>query len=299
MLRDVIDLMRASLPATIEICLHIDERCGQIQADQNKIHQILMNLCTNAAQAMSDTGGVLNLSVESQRLSSKDVKDEPEVSPGSYMHIIVADNGSGIDPSIIDHIFDPYFTTKEVGKGSGMGLAIVKGIVRSHDGFVRVESEESKGTAFHLYFSEIFGSAVEPAPHETGLVGGTETLLIVDDEQMIVEMNKMLFSQLGYTVVVTTDPLEALEIFSSHPDNFDLVITDQTMPKLTGEELAVNILKIRPTMPVVICTGYSARMSEKRCRQLGIRKLVSKPVNITYLSQLVRQLLDNREDDIR
>ena len=299
LLRDVIDLMRASLPATIEISLTVDESSGQIQADHNQIHQILMNLCTNAAQAMDETGGILELCVESKQLSAKDVKTEPEVGPGPFLHVTVSDDGPGIDFSIIDRIFDPYFTTKEVGKGSGMGLAIVKGIVRSHGGFVWVESEKGKGTVFHLYFPEIFDSEAEAAVLEIAPQRGKETLLVVDDEQMIVDMSKILFSQLGYNVVVTTDSLDALELFTSDPNQFDLVITDQTMPKLTGEELAVKILKIQPGMPVILCTGYSEKMSEVRCRQLGIAKLVSKPVDITYLSHLVRQVLDNREDEIK
>ncbi|MFT5728037.1 MAG: PAS domain S-box-containing protein [Desulforhopalus sp.] len=299
LLRDVIDLMRASLPSTIDLRLTVDETCGQIRADHNQIHQILMNLCTNSAQAMNDTGGILELSLESQELSIIDVKIEPEVGPGSFLHITVADNGPGIESSIIDKIFDPYFTTKGVGKGSGMGLAIVKGIVRSHDGFVRVESESGKGTQFHLYFPEIFEQELAQDKIDGALEHGNETLLIIDDEQMIVDMNKMLFTQLGYKVVATTDSMEGLKLFTAGPDDFDLVITDQTMPKLTGEELAGKMLELQPDIPIILCTGYSERMSEARCQEMGIAQLVSKPVDIVYISRLVRQELDNRKDATR
>ena len=296
LLRDVIALMRASLPSTVDIRLTVDEKCGQIRADHNQIHQILMNLCTNSAQAMNETGGVLELSVESKELSITDVKSEPEVGPGPFLHVTIADNGPGIDSSIIDKIFDPYFTTKEVGKGSGMGLAIVKGIVRSHEGFVRVESEAGKGTLFHLYFPEIFETASEQDKIEGALEYGNETLLVIDDEQMIVDVNKMLFTQLGYKVVATTDAMEGLKLFTSGGNDFDLVITDQTMPKLTGEELAGKMLALQPDIPIILCTGYSERMSEVRCQEMGIAKLVSKPVDTVYLSQLVRQVLDNKKD---
>lgn len=299
LLRDVIDLMRASLPATIEIHLKVDEKCGQVQADQSQIHQILMNLCTNSAQAMEDRGGLLELSVNSKILSETDVQAEPGVQAGSFLHIRVADNGPGIESSIIDRIFDPYFTTKEVGKGAGMGLAIVKGIVRSHDGFVRVESTEGEGTVFHLYFPEIYEQVVELENKETVPLRGTESLLIVDDEQMIIEMNKMLFTQLGYRVFATTDPIEALDKFTLNPKNFDMVITDQTMPKLTGDALTKKLLKIQPNIPVILCTGYSEKMDEAHCRELGITKLVSKPVDTAYLSYLVRQVLDARKDESR
>lgn len=296
LLRDVIDLMRASLPSTIDIKFSVDEKCGQIRADHNQIHQILMNLCTNAAQAMNETGGVLELSVESKELSKKDVKGEPEIGPGAFVHVMVADNGPGIDSSIIDRIFDPYFTTKDVGKGSGMGLAIVKGIVRSHEGYIRAESETGKGTVFHLYFPEIFEPQLEDNSVVRDLEHGDENLLIIDDEQMIVDVNKMLFTQLGYTVVATTDPVEGLELFASAPYEFDLVITDQTMPKMTGEELAGKLFELQPDILIILCTGYSERMSEARCQELGIAKLVSKPVDTVYLSQLVRQALDKKKD---
>lgn len=296
LLVDVVNLMRATLPSTIDIKLNVDGKCGQIRADHNQIHQILMNLCTNSAQAMNETGGLLELSVESQELSVKDVKIEPETGPGPFLHISVADNGPGIESSIIDRIFDPYFTTKDVGKGSGMGLAIVKGIVRSHDGFVRVESESGKGTVFHLYFPEIFEPEVDEEKSDRVLEHGNETLLIIDDEQMIVDVNKMLFTQLGYKVVATIDPLEGLELFTSGAGAFDLVITDQTMPKLTGEELAQKMLELQPDIPIILCTGYSAKMSEAKCHEMGIAKLVAKPVDTAYLTHLVRQIIDNRTD---
>lgn len=293
---DVIDLMRASLPSTIEILLNVDDSCGHIHADTTQIHQILMNLCTNAAHAMEDSGGTLELIVGSTSLSAKDVQAEPDIQPGIFVHIQVVDSGPGIDSSIIDRIFDPYFTTKDVGKGSGMGLAIVKGIVRSHDGFIRVDTTRGKGTVFHLFFPEIQGQAPRPEGGEILPQHGRESILIVDDEQMIVEMNKMLFSQLGYTVFATTDPVKALERFTSSPGDFDIVITDQTMPKVTGEELARQMLQIRPDLPIVLCTGYSEKMDETHCRKLGITKLISKPVDTAYLSYLVRQILDNSDN---
>ena len=298
LLKDVIDLMRASLPSTIEIRLHQDGGFGQILADHNQIHQILMNLCTNAAQAMGETGGLLELSLVQEQLTEEDVVGEPGLTVGSYLHLLVSDNGPGIDPAIIDRIFDPYFTTKEVGKGSGMGLAIVKGIVTSHEGVVWADSEKGKGTTFHLYFPEISAPAVEARAAEVVLQRGRETLLVVDDELMIVEMLKMLFSELGYRVFATTNPLGAMDIFSQRNQEIDLVITDQTMPKLTGEILAGRMLEISPEIPIILCTGYSEKMSEAHCSQLGIAKLVLKPVDTAYLSQVVRQLLDKKRHTI-
>lgn len=296
LLRDVIGLMRASLPSIIEIRLGVDEECGQILGDQNQIHQILMNLCTNAAHAMEESGGVLHITINSKELRKNDFPGEEQIAPGSFVHICVEDNGPGIDPEIIDRIFDPYFTTKEVGKGSGMGLAIVKGIVRHHDGLIKVDSALGVGTLFHLYFPEVHEDAGEHSVEVALPQGGKEKLLIVDDEEMIIDLLKMLFTQLGYDVVATGDSLQALEMFTSNPQDFDLVITDQTMPKLTGEELATHILQIKGDIPIVLCTGYSERVSEAKCREIGIRQLVTKPVDTAYLSRLVRQLLDEEID---
>ncbi|NIA05981.1 MAG: PAS domain S-box protein, partial [Proteobacteria bacterium] len=255
---ETLKLLRASIPS-IEIRRNIDPHSGNILAEPTQIHQVLMNLCTNAAQAMDEKGGVLFVGLDCLKLKEKDLKGEAGLRPGLYVRLTVKDTGCGIDPVIMDRIFDPYFTTKEVGKGSGMGLSVVHGIVKSHDGKITVASKPNQGTAFTVYFPRVEEES-QPEPEGSApLPTGGERILFVDDAKDLADATKGILTYLGYRVTATTSSPEALALFRSQPDAFDLVITDQTMPEMTGVQLAGELLGVRPDLPIILCTGYSSK----------------------------------------
>ncbi len=289
--REVLKLLRASLPTTITIEENIGETTGIILADPTQIHQVLMNLATNACHAMEKTGGVLTVSLEKKTYTEQDLPNFQDLQSQDFVQISVQDNGPGIDSEIQEKIFDPYFTTKEKGKGTGMGLAIVHGIINSYDGFISFSSHPESGTVFHINLplhDKPVMEETEPAPL---LVKGTERILFIDDEDMLVEMSKMMLKQLGYDVTAFTSSVEALAAFNRQPDQFDLVITDQTMPTLTGIELATRILERRPDLPIILCTGFSELVSEEKTKSLGIRCLANKPIRMDKLATLIRKAL--------
>ncbi len=290
--KEALKLLRASIPTTIEIRENIDSQCGNILAEPTQIHQVLMNLCTNAAQSMDETGGVLEVGLFSAQLSADDLVNEPNMKSGHYVRLIVKDSGTGIDQNIIDRIFDPYFTTKDVGKGSGMGLAVVIGIVKSHDGMVTVDSKLGEGTTFNVYLPIVEEQVKEEIEDAGPLLMGKEKILIVDDEETMVDMTKQRVERLGYQVTTKTSSIEALELFRSQPDAFDLVITDQTMPKLTGEQLAKELMDIRPNIPIILCTGYSSKVDAEKANLIGISAFIMKPVDKKELSLTIRNVLD-------
>jgi len=295
--KDTLKLLRASIPTTIEIKQNIDSECGNILADPTQIHQVMMNLCTNAAQAMEENGGVLAVGLTSVQLSVKDLVNKSNLKQGCYVQFTVSDNGKGINKKYIDRIFDPYFTTKEVGKGSGMGLAVVTGIVKGHDGMITVDSKFGKGTIIKVYFPKIEDKIQGKIEDNTDLPMGDERILVVDDEVSIVEMTKLRIESLGYQVTTKTNSVEALELFCSQPDAFDLVITDQTMPKLTGDELVKKLIEIKPDLPVILCTGYSSKIDSEKAILIGISAFIMKPVDKKELAKTIRLVLD-REDHI-
>ncbi|MDR2549819.1 MAG: PAS domain S-box protein [Desulfobulbus sp.] len=289
--REAVKLLRPSLPATISIELELEDAVRPIFANPTQVHQILINLCTNAFHAMEHTGGILKLVLKNRKLSGSDLQHRPEIAPGRFVELAVGDSGSGISPEIREKIFDPYFTTKEVGKGTGMGLAIVHGIVTSHNGLIACDSEVGKGTVFRIHFPvaehiTYNASTIEAAPV------GTERILFVDDEEMLVELGVLMLERLGYEVTGRTNSLEALLAFQNQPDAFDAVITDHTMPGLTGSDLALRILQIRPEVPIILCTGYSNLISEEKARLLGIRGFAMKPLAQKDIALLLRNLLD-------
>ena len=286
-------MLRSSLPTTIEIQQDIDAEATYILADPTHIHQILMNLCTNAYHAMEETGGLLSISLRCKMLSSQDLAGYPSIEPGNFIELSVRDSGSGIPSEIQNKIFDPYFTTKETGKGTGMGLAIVHGIVKRYGGFITCASKVGKGTVFNVLLPIFEG---QPQPETRPIrftVRGTERILLVDDEEILAKMGQTLFERLGYTVTVKTDSQEALAIFQNHPDAFDLVITDQTMPGITGIDLARKILEIRPDMPIILCTGYSSQISAEKAKSYGIKGFAMKPLNKNDITMLIRKVLDD------
>jgi len=288
---DALKLLRPTLPSTIEIHTHITDSDAAIRGDATQIQQVLINLCTNAAHAMQETGGTLTIAVNPVSLDL-DQAALYNVGCGDYVMLEVTDTGTGISPDIIDRIFDPFFTTKEVGKGSGMGLAVVHGIVKSHGGGIRVESQTGNGTSFFAVFPRIYHTDPHEPVQEVFIPGGNESVLIVDDEDDLRTVSLHMLESLGYRVVAARTSIEALSLFLQDPERFDLVITDQTMPGMTGYELAKKILEVRPSMPIILCTGYSETVSEDKARACGITGFIFKPFNRAELGATVRTALD-------
>jgi CheY-like chemotaxis protein len=252
----------------------------------------MMNLCINASHAMEQTGGNLTISVDNVLLDDHPAKDYPDLKSGKYVKVMVGDTGLGIDPKIIDRIFDPYFTTKGVGKGSGMGLAVVHGIVKSHSGSIKVDNTLGKGTKFSMLFPLAQGKAAVEEETIQEIPRGTETILVVDDEISIVNMVQRMFERLGYKVETAITPQDALDRFALNPDHFDLVITDMTMPQMTGVNLSEKLMDIRKDIPIIICTGHSALVDEDKAKELGLAAYVMKPINLSEIAQTIRKVLN-------
>ncbi|MDD5722994.1 MAG: ATP-binding protein [Syntrophales bacterium] len=284
-------LMKASLPSTIEIKTHIEREVGTVKMDSTQIHQVVMNLCTNAAHAMGENGGTLEISLVPLEIDPLFANQHTGMHPGSYVRFTVSDTGCGMTADVMERIFDPYFTTKEKSEGTGLGLSVVHGIVARHDGAITVESEPGRGTAFHIYLPR-FNHKVEKMEAKRVLPTGCEHILFVDDEPSLVDIGKQLLEHLGYRVTTMTSGTGALELFRSHPDRFDIVITDMTMPVITGDKLTSELLLIRPEIPIILCTGFSQRITQDRADQLGIKSLVMKPFTAHTLAVAVRQALD-------
>jgi PAS domain S-box-containing protein len=292
-IKDALRLLRSSLPSTIEIRQNIEAEDSAVLADPTQIHQILMNLGTNAANAMRERGGVLEVSLVDVALHSDDTDHAVDFEPGQYKKLTVSDTGHGIEPAIMDKIFDPYFTTQEIGKGTGLGLSVVHGIVNTHDGHISVYSEPDKGTRFDVYLplfdlADIKAETVSPEK----LTIGNEHILLVDDEKPIVDVVQQMLERLGYQVTVRTSSIEALEVFRASMDKFDLVLTDLTMPNMTGDKLAGELMNIRPDIPIILCTGFSEKMSKERAEALGIKDFLMKPIVKSDLAKTVREVLD-------
>ena len=278
-------------PTTIKIRQNIRSK-GMVMADPTHIHQVIMNLCTNAAHAMEDKGGVLSVEVDEAELDMNEAARLGAPEPGRYMVRTVSDTGCGMAQEITERIFDPYFTTKEKDKGTGLGLAVVHGIVASNRGAISVESEPGRGTTFRIYLPRITIAAQQDSMPEKVIPTGSERILFVDDEPVLTHLARQMLEGLGYTVTTTTDSQQALDLFRSGPHLFDLVITDMTMPKMTGELLAQELLKIRDDVRVILCTGYSASMSEDRAIEMGIRAFALKPLLKRDLANKIRSVLD-------
>ena len=291
-IRETLKMLRSSLPSTISIKQDLAGDAGLILADPTQIHQIIMNLCTNAYHAMEENGGILSLSLGRHSLGEEDLAGHPQAQPGDFIHIAIGDTGKGIQPDIRNKIFDPFFTTKEIGKGTGMGLSIVDGIVKSYGGFVFCDSRVGEGSVFHISLPVLQGddALAEEYPVETVLIGG-ERILFIDDEEMLSEMGQNMLQRLGYQVTVRRSSLEALTTFQNQPDAYDLVITDQTMPGMTGIDLARRMLQLRPDLPIILCTGYSSLISEDKAKSAGIRGFALKPLAKKDLAVLIRRVL--------
>jgi nitrogen-specific signal transduction histidine kinase/ActR/RegA family two-component response regulator len=290
-IEEALKLLQASLPSTISMRSDLDQTNDVVVADATEIYQIVMNLCTNAAYAMKSTGGIIELTLKPVDLDAATAGYYTGIGPGPYVQLSVKDTGMGIPRDIIGRIFEPFFTTKEVGKGTGMGLAVVHGIVKSCKGDIRVYSEPGKGAVFHIVLPQAQTEQVESCAVDKKAPQGTESVLLVDDEAVLLDIGEQTLRSLGYRVTAIGSAAEALEIFKKNPAGYDVVITDQTMPQLTGYELAQQLMQVQPHIPIILCTGYSDLVTAESAIAGGIQAFVIKPLNRLAIAETIRKVL--------
>ena len=290
---EVLKLLRSSLPTTIEIRQNLQSN-ATILADSTQIHQILMNLCTNAGHAMAEKGGILTVELTKTELDFDFTNRHPGTKPGPFLKLTVSDTGEGMSRHVLDRIFEPFFTTKDQGKGTGMGLSVVLGIVQSLGGTITSYSDPGKGSVFNVFFPSLGKRVGIEKQAGSPIPTGTERILFIDDEEPLTRIGQKLLESLGYDVATRTSGIEALELFRSVPERFDVVITDMTMPKLTGNVLAEQFLKIRPDIPIVLCTGFSTMIDEEKARTKGIRAMINKPILKRDIAEVIRKVLDEK-----
>ncbi len=294
--KETLKLLRATLPVTIDIRQDIDGESNVILGTPGHIHQVLMNLCTNALHSMLEGKGALSIDVRTVNLDAGPVPGDiaifEDIEPGSYVQITVNDSGHGIEPAILERVFDPYFTTKEPGEGTGLGLSVVHGIVKKYRGNASIESRAGKGTTARVWFPAV--TSIEPqVKKETGaLTYGKETILLVDDEEELLKSLRQILGQLGYTVLTCNSTTSALKVFLKKPGDIDLVITDMAMPVMTGLQFSRELLNVRPDIPIILCTGFSEFMDAQKAKALGIREFLMKPVDRQTLASAIRKVLD-------
>ncbi len=293
LIKETLKLLRSSLPTSLELVLHQRALNDHVYASAVELQQILMNLVTNAARAIGDKGGNISISLSSIFIEPNSPIIDSELQCGNYLQLAVKDTGSGMSTDVMRRIFEPFYTTRGLGEGTGMGLAVVYGIVKSLKGTIVVESKEGLGSTFRVYIPQA-EKFVEPTVEETAkIAGGNERILFIDDEELLVQLNSDILQKLGYKVTAVTDSTEALDIFLSDPSRFDLVITDQTMPKLSGLKLARKFLRVRRDIPIILCTGHSDTVSPDNARDAGIKLFIMKPLARKELAGVVRSALDN------
>jgi PAS domain S-box-containing protein len=290
---EALKLLRSSLPTTIEVRRNIQSD-ALAMADPTQIHQILMNLCTNAEHAMREKGGVLKVELEDVEHNEDFTASHPNMKPGAYINLTIGDTGHGMPPDVLERIFDPFFTTKETGEGTGMGLSVVHGIIGSYGGAITAYSEPGQGSTFKVYLPIIERHKEPRAKAEESIPIGSECILFVDDESALANLGKQTLESLGYDVEIRTGSIEALKLFKNQPDRFDLVITDMTMPNMTGEDLAQELMRIKPNIPIILCTGFSAKIDDQKANAMGIRAFVLKPIVKQAIATTVRKVLDEK-----
>jgi PAS domain S-box-containing protein len=290
--KEALKLLKATLPFTIDIQEKISNKSGVVLADSTQIHQLVMNICTNAYHSMLDESGILEVTLQPEHLNPDTTSEQFDLQPGPYLRLTISDTGCGMDDATVDKIFDPYFTTKEPEKGTGLGLSVVHGIVESHGGAISVQSEPGQGTRFEVLFPQMVVDQQSVRKSVESIPTGTEKILFVDDEGAIAETAKSLLEKIGYRVEAYTDPQRAFDEFTARKDYFDLVITDMSMPHLTGEELSTRLLEIRPDIPILMCTGYSDKVNAANPQAIGIKKVLIKPLEMSKLANIIRQVLD-------
>jgi PAS domain S-box-containing protein len=295
---EAIHLLKSTLPSNIKITLRIGDLSGFVLADPNQIHQVLLNLFSNAVHAMRENGGELRVELDNVLLDEQEMEKYPELKSEKCLKLMVSDTGNGISEKNIEKIFDPFFTTKSRGEGSGMGLSVVHGIIKSCGGGIETHSEEGIGTTFDIYIPLIKDQKMEKSIREKEIPRGSEHILLVDDEEFALKSLESVLKHLGYEVTGKKNAKEALITFNARSDTFDLVITDQIMPELSGLELSQKILEIRPDMLILICTGFSDKINKKKVKEIGIREVVLKPLKMSEIAQVVRRVLDKRAEKI-
>ncbi len=292
--KEALKLLRASLPSTIEIRENIETDAGIVLANPTQIHRVVMNLCTNALHAMHNRNDVLEITLTRTPPDADNGPGHPDLKPGDYLRLVVADTGDGIPPEIRDRIFDPYFTTKDKDKGTGLWLSVVHGIVRGHGGQITVDSEIGMGTTFTVFLPLVEKSAYQDETELPAAIPfGNERILIVDDEEPIVRLQRRTLEHLGYRVASRTSSVEAFEAFYANPEGYDLMITDMTMPNMSGDLLAMEIKKVRADLPVILCTGFSEEITREKAAVMGIDAFLMKPVTKKELAETIRKVFDH------
>ena len=290
--KEVLEMLRSSLPTTIKICRKIRAGTSVVLADPTQIHQVLVNLCTNASHAMRENGGLLEVSLTDVDFESDTRIGDEHLDRGSYVKLSVSDSGCGMEKDVVERVFEPFFTTKKVNEGTGLGLSVVHGIIKSHGGAITVKSVLGEGTTFDIFLPKIEDGAVEKAQPPEPTVKEKEVILLVDDEEMMVDVTGKILERLGFSVVAKTSSLDALETFQEKPDEFDLVITDQVMPNMTGTQLARNLLSIRPDIPVILVSGFPENISLEEVERIGIKKFMMKPIAREEIAKIIRAVLN-------
>ena len=296
--KEAVKFLRSTIPTTIDIRCEINTEHDAIFANPTQINQIVMNLCTNAAHAMKEKGGIIEVILDNTDVRQDAQTGAQDLNPGRYLTITVRDTGAGISPHIMDKIFEPYFTTKKSGEGTGLGLAIIHGIVKNYEGDITVKSTPGKGTTFLIYLPLVDEKSLIEEEQRPDLPKGSERILFVDDEKAAVTAMEKILNRLGYKTAVTTSSLNALELFKNNPQIYDLVITDMTMPDMTGKQLALEIRAIRPDVPVILCTGFSDQINEEEAEAAGIDEYMIKPINMEDIAFAIRKALDKKERDL-
>ena len=292
--KEALKLLRATIPSTIDFEYNVSEDCGSILGDPTQIHQVIMNLCTNAYHALQETGGKLSVSLKEVDIGYEKSVERVGMKVGRHLELIVEDNGHGMEPEVLERIFEPYYTTKEQGKGAGLGLSVIHGIIKNHGGDISVASQSGKGTVFTIYLPTIDDIDIETKPVEAAAATqGNERILLIDDEKQIIDIQQQILERLGYKVTPKTDSEEALEEFAALPEKYDLVITDMTMPKMTGDQLARKLMDIKPDIPVILCTGFNETITEEKALAMGIDSFIMKPIVKDELADTIRTVLDS------
>ncbi|MCF8044894.1 MAG: response regulator, partial [Desulfarculaceae bacterium] len=291
---EALKMLRSTIPASIEIHEHISAEPLTVFADATQIHQVIVNLVTNAMHAMTERKGIIDVHIELVELDGQIARKYPDAVPGEYVCLTVSDNGEGIAADHLDKIFEPYFTTKEKEEGTGLGLSVVHGIVKAHEGHIAVYSEPDRGTSFHVYLPLARKSAASgmSLQKKGSLPRGNEEILLADDEPSIIDVHKRSLERLGYKITAMTDSTKALEEFSAFPERYDLVLTDMAMPNMAGDELARKVKQIRPETPVILCTGFSEKVNKDRIGDVRIDGFLMKPIDLARMAAKVRELLD-------
>ncbi len=290
---DVLNLIRATLPTSITIEQDLKPNLGFVFANETMIHQVVMNLCTNASHAMEKNGGTLNVLLTTSIISQKDHLNFPDLTPGKYFRLVVSDTGHGMDESTKSKVFDPYFTTKRSGEGTGLGLSTVHGIIKDLGGTIKLYSEVNVGTTVQVYFPLEESGLDSSLEKIKNLPSGTENILLVDDEILLLNIGKDFLEGLGYRVQTRTSPIDALEAIRTRPGEFDLIVSDLTMPHMTGDLLAEEVRALCPELPVIIYTGYSTKLHEERFRDIGVNAVLMKPVTFDEMANAIRKVLDD------